>query len=115
MNLNSSGDVYSTAPSSLPDVRVRVFLEAWDQPEASMAGATNQTTPPAMNTTQFWSSQVYNVNAGEQTIRLTRVGNYIRNLIFIYRDDSSPATRSGGESEFPDPLRVYLDTRPVLS
>lgn len=115
MNLNSSGDVYGTAPSSLPDVRVRVFLEAWDQPEASMAGATNQTTPPAMNTTQFWSSQVYNVNAGEQTIRLTRVGNYIRNLIFIYRDDSSPATRSGGESEFPDPLRVYLDTRPVLS
>lgn len=115
MNLNSSGNVYSTAPSSLPDVRVRVFLEAWDQPEASMAGATNQTTPPAMNTTQFWSSQVYNVNAGEQTIRLTRVGNYIRNLIFIYRDDSSPATRSGGESEFPDPLRVYLDTRPVLS
>lgn len=115
MNLNSTGNVYGTAPATPPAVRVRVFLEAWDQPEASMAGATNQTTPPAMNTTQFWSSQVYNVNAGEQTIRLTRVGNYIRNLIFIYRDDSSPATRSVGESEFPDPLRVYLDTRPVLS
>lgn len=116
LNMAGSGTVYSSAPGdTLPDVRVRVFLEAWDQPESSMAGAANQTTPPAMNTTQFWSSQVYNVSSGEQTIRLTRVGNYIRNLVFILRDDESTPVRSGGETEWPDPVRLYLDTRPVLS
>lgn len=112
LNLASASTVYSTHAGTLPTVRVRAFLEAWDQPEAAMAGAANQTTPPAMNTTQFWSTQVYNVNAGENTIRLTRVGNYIRNLIFTLRTNSG--VRADGEGDFPDPLRLYLDTRPVM-
>jgi hypothetical protein len=115
VNLGSSTQVFSTPPATtLPSVRVRAFLEAWDQPEAAMAGAANQTTPPAMNTTQFWSTQVYNTNQGFNTIRLTRVGNYIRNLIFILRDTPTTPARSDGETNFPDPFRLYLDTRPVL-
>ena len=115
MNLASSAPsadgLVSTGYTVQPTVRVVAFLEAWDQPETSMAGAANQVTPPAMNTTQFWSSQIYNVNAGENTIRLTRVGNYIRNLIFIHRRAAS--TRANGQTDFPDPARLYLDTRPV--
>lgn len=111
MNLAPITALLGVAPGTLPTTRVRVFLEAWDQPEAAMAGAANQTTPPAMNTTQFWSTQIYNVNAGDNTIRLTRVGNYIRNLVFMFTRGSS--TRANGESDFPDPLRIYLDTRPV--
>lgn len=101
-----------TLPSTLPTVRVRAFMECWDQPESQSAGAANQITPPAMNTTQFWSSQTYNVVTGQNTIRLTRVGNYIRNLIFILRDNGS---RSGAESgpDWADPLYLYLDTRPL--
>lgn len=114
MNLANAGTVYSLHAGTLPTVRVRVFLEAWDQPEASMAGAANQVTPPAMNTTQFWSTQVYNVSQGESTVRLTRVGNYIRNLIFVLRDTTTP-TRADGETNWPDPLRLYLDSRPVLN
>lgn len=113
MNLAPSTSIYSIHAGTLPSVRVRVFLEAWDQPEAAMAGAANQTTPPAMNTTQFWSTQVYNVNQGSNTVRLTRVGNYIRNLIFVLRDTATP-TRVDGETNWPDPLRVFLDTRPVM-
>lgn len=112
LNLASAATVYSLHAGTLPTVRVRAFLEAWDQPEAAMAGAANQTTPPAMNTTQFWSTQVYNVNQGENTIRLTRVGNYIRNLILTLRTNSG--VRADGEGDFPDPLRLYLDTRPVM-
>lgn len=113
LNLAPISALLGVAPGTLPNVRVRVFLEAWDQPEAAMAGAANQTTPPAMNTTQFWSTQVYNVNQGDNTIRLTRVGNYIRNLIFVLRDTATP-TRADGETNWPDPMRVYLDTRPVM-
>lgn len=102
-----------TLPTTLPTVRVRAYLEAWDQPELSSAGQTNQVTPPAMNTTQFWTSQTYTVNAGQNTIRLTRVGNYVRNLIFILRRGGT--TRSTGETDFAavDPAYLYLDTRPL--
>lgn len=109
----SAGAYGTTIPTVQPTVRVRVFLEAWDQPESQTAGASNQVTPPAMNTTQFWSSQQYNVNGGSQTIRLTRVGNYIRNLIFIFRAASGTTPRVTNATFMPDPTTVYLDTRPI--
>ena len=114
MSLAKVADVATgTLPTTLPNVRVRVYLEAWDQPEISSAGATNQVTPPAMNTTQFWSSQTYNVNAGQNTIRLTRVGNYVRNLIFTLR--RAGTSRANGETDLmaADPVYLYLDTRPL--
>jgi hypothetical protein len=112
MQLAASTAVYTTPPgTTLPTVRVRVTQYAWDQPNPSDGGSANQTAPPAVNTTQFWSTQVYNVNAGAQTIRLSRVGNYLRNLIFEYRRTGT--TRSTGQSDFPDPLTVLIDARPV--
>jgi len=108
----AAGPVWGgTAPTAQPTVRVVVLLEAWDQPEPSVAGMSNQTTPPAMNTTQFWSSQIFTVGAGDQTIRLTRVGNYIRNLILTYR--RTAGTRVNGDADWPDPTTIYLDTRPL--
>ena len=107
----NAGAYGATVPSTQPTARVRVFLEAWDQPESATAGASNQVTPPAMNTTQFWSVQSFNVNAGSQNIRLTRVGNYLRNLIFVFRRTAS--TRANGQTDFPDPATIYLDTRPL--
>lgn len=110
VTLNASTVVYGTVPATLPSVRLRAFTEAWDQPEQQSAGQSNQTTPPAMNTTQFWSVQAYNVNSGAQTVRLSRVGNYVRNLIFIFR---APTTRATGQTNWPDPFTLYLDTRPL--
>lgn len=110
--LAASTQVYSTPPvTTLPTVRVRAYIEAWDQPEPGSAGGTNQITPPAMNTTQFWSEQIYNVSAGQQTIRLTRVGNYLRNLIMVYR--RAGTSRANGHTDMADPTTLYLDTRPL--
>jgi hypothetical protein len=110
--LAASSTIYASGTlTTLPTVRFRAFLEAWDQPETQTAGAVNQLTPPAMNTTQFWSAQTFNVNGGTQTIRLTRVGNYIRNLIFVLRRGST--SRANGNSDWPDPCTLYLDTRPL--
>lgn len=112
LTLSASTGVYATPPATtLPIIRVRVFMEAWDQPETQSAGAMNQTSPPALNTTQFWSTQIFNVSAGQQTIRLTRVGNYIRNLIFILR--RAGTSRVNGNTDWPDPTTIYLDTRPL--
>lgn len=107
----NAGPYGATVPTTQPTVRVRVFIECWDQPEAQTAGQSNQVTPPAMNTTQFWTTQIFNVNAGAQTIRLTRVGNYLRNLIFILR--RTAGTRANGNADWPDPTTLYLDTRPL--
>ena len=106
---NVGANVYGTAPATMPTVTTTVYMESWDQPEANSAGQSNQVVPPAMNTTQFWTPQVINVNSGFQTLRLTRLGNWIRNLIFVYR----ASTRSSGDTAWPDPLTLYLDARPM--
>ncbi|HET7414758.1 MAG TPA: hypothetical protein VFI97_03580 [Arthrobacter sp.] len=111
LTLAGSGSVYSVLPTTLPNVRTRVFLEAWDQPEQSSGGQANQITPPAMNTTQFWSYQNFSVNAGANTLRLTRMGNYIRNLIFVFRRGGT--SRANGNGDWPDPMTIFLDTRPL--
>lgn len=114
MTQGSSANIYATAPDTLPTaLRIRAFLEAWDQPEISSGGLTNQTVPPAMNTTQFWSRQVYNVSTGNQTVRLTRVGNYVRNLIFILRSGAAPSQRSNGQTLYPAQSTLFLDSRPM--
>lgn len=108
---SGAGLYTGTAPSPQPSVRVVGYLEAWDQPEASSGGMTNQVTPPAMNTTQFWSTQVLNPGAGQQTLRLPRVGNYIRTLIFILTRNAG--TRANGDADWPDPVTFFFDTRPL--
>jgi len=106
-----AGIAAGTLPTTLPTVRVQVFTESWEQPEMSTAGQNNQTTPPAMGTTAFLTEQIFNVNAGQQTIRLTRVGNYIRNLIMVYR--RTAGTRVNGGADWPEQTQLLLDTRPI--
>lgn len=110
LSLAAAATIYGgTVPTTLPTVRVQAYIEAWDQPEAATAGMVNAVMPPAVNTTQFWTEQIYNVNAGQQNIRLTRVGNYIRNLIFVYR--RTAGSRLNGQADFPALSSLYLDTR----
>ena len=111
LTLAAIAQVFGGTVSVAPTVRVKVSMECWDQPEPSTAGAMNQTTPPAVNTTQFWTEQVYNLNSGAVTQRLSRVGNYLRNVIFVAR--RTAGTRANGQADWPDPGTVYLDTRPL--
>lgn len=112
ITLAASATAFNTAPTTTPTVRVRAYLDAWQQPAAVDAqGNPNQVTPPGNGTIQFWSVATAVVQAGDQTIRLPRVGNLIRNLIFVYRDDSSPSVRT--TTEFPDPLLFNWDARQV--
>jgi hypothetical protein len=112
MQLAASTTIYSVVPATtLPTVRIRVYQQAWDQPNPSDGNAANQVAPPAVNTTQFWSTQVYTISAGAQTIRLTRVGNYVRNLILVFRRGGT--SRANGQADFPDPMTMLIDARPT--
>lgn len=101
--------IYSTPPGTPPSVLVEIFADEYDQPAATSDNSPNATTPPSMNTTQFWSEQTYPVVLGYNKIRLTRVGNYLRGLIFQF----NAATRALGETNWPAQTTINYDSRPV--
>lgn len=112
LTLAKSTDVYTTPPATtLPNVRVQAWLESWEQPAASTGSVPNETTPPAMNTTQFWTVQPYTQAAGQQKTRLTRMGNYVRNFIFVFRRTAS--TRANGDADWPSQITLWFDGRPI--
>ena len=109
--INNAASIYSVAPTvSNPSLRVRCFLEAWTQPSTTdLRGMLQETSPMAHGTSQYWSKYTATGLNGAQTVRMTRVGNYIRNVIFVCRRNAS--TRANGETDFPDPAQTYWDTR----
>lgn len=106
LSLNTLANVFGGAPTS-PTFRVRVWLEAADQPPESLGGSAVQTTPPAMNTLQRWTEQPIAYSAGQFDIRVRKLGNYVRLLVPIFRRSAS--TRANGELDIPDPLQIVLD------
>ena len=108
MSIAPGTTVYTTPPAPLPLVRVRAWLDAWTQPPGqSLQGQAQATEPPAHGTTSFWSKQTFNVAAGQNQLRLSRVGNYIRNLVVVYRDVAGVRNKAN----FPAPLFINWDTR----
>ena len=98
--------VYASGPATtVPDLTVKFGVEIWDYPPPTDArGVANQQFPPAHGTTQYWKSTTYDLQSGEVTQRLARVGNNIRNLILVYRVSSARST-----TNFPDPVRFQID------
>lgn len=107
LTLQPESVVYSTAPTTAGSCTVAVYLDAWQQPPAhDVLGNTTTQTPPALNTTQFWSLSGIPVQSGYQTPRLTRLGYYLRNLIFVFVNGS---TNERDETNFPDPAEIWVD------
>jgi hypothetical protein len=106
-----SSTLYTTLPTTQPTVQVTVEAVEYDQPQAATDGVANQTTPPAMNTTQFLTVQQYPVVSGQNRIRLTRVGNYLRNIGLVFTDVAG--SRSVGDTNFPATnFEIDIDARP---
>jgi len=82
-----------TAPTTLPTMSITVEALCRSQPPATdMFGNQNSTTPPAVGTVQYWTSQTASGLAnGSNTIQLSRVGNLIRNHILVWRSSSTTA------------------------
>lgn len=106
-------DFYSANPTTNPTVRIRGWLEAWSVPTPTdLMGRPQETAPPRHGTTQYWSVQTVSVAAGQGTVRIARVGNLIRTLIFIAR-----ATGAGARSTtiYPDPAVLNWDNRQLIN
>lgn len=87
VTLAPSSAVYSTAPTTLPTVSLQIGIESRMAPDATdLFGNAQETTPPALGTAQFWSVYSQPVVAGDNTISLPRVGNYMRNIGIVTRN-----------------------------
>lgn len=100
-----SASLYATNAPANPVARVTGVVESWSNPAPQdLRGVANMTRPPAEGTTQNWSEHVAPVVLGQNTIRLPRVGNAIRNLVFVTRD------ATGARADlYPAELGVYFD------
>ncbi len=111
LQANNSAALYSTAPTTVPTLEFAGTIETWTQPTPTDAmGRPQETEPPAHGTTQFWTTQQYTINAGKNTITLTRVGNLIRALILVYRD-ATGARVLFSSGHLPDPIEIDWDAR----
>lgn len=112
LTVGALAKTYSVAPGTNPSVRIRGWLEAWSQPTATdLAGRPQETAPPRHGTTQYWSAQVKATAAGATTLRVERVGNLIRSLIFVARD----GTGARVTANYPDPAVINWDARQLIN
>lgn len=115
--LTASANLFPTAPTTVPVVRVRSFLEAWSHPAAKdVFGQPQATTPPGVMTIQYWSQFVKTINAGANTTQFAKVGNLIRNFVLQARNNTtSQNTTLRDSTVFPDPVTVNWDNRQLHS
>lgn len=109
--LSNLAGIFSTSPTVAPTVRVRIYLEAYSQPDdADADGRANNTAPPASGTTGYATRIQPLTVAGNNTIRHMRVGNYIRNLVYVVR--RAGTSRANGELDIANILwQWYYDAR----
>lgn len=109
IRLAASSAVYTTAPTTAPQVRVRIQQWGWMDPNpADMRGNPVSQTPPANNTTQFWQKQTATVNSGNFNMKLQGMDGLIRNFLFILTDNAG--SRVVGDADFPDPFALQYET-----
>lgn len=109
INVNASGQVYSTAPTAAPNLALKVWASCWTQPPASdvlQRALTRQ--PPMVGSTQYWTRSVMTMAAGTNFGKyFGRVGNVVRGWIFVYRVGS--ARVANATTKFPNPATIYRD------
>lgn len=102
--LAQSTDVYSTSPTTLGSVRLRIVEDGYSAPEDRDAmGRALAQAPPAAGTTQYWQTESDTLSTGLQKYLVQGgLGYSIRNIIFKLVD--SNGSRSQGDSDWPDPV-----------
>lgn len=104
--INTLAATFTTAPTTAPTLTIRGWLEAWTLPAATdNRGRPQAQIPPLLGTAQYWSQTTRAVIAGSNTLGVTRVGNYIRAIPLIARDNAGARS----DAVFPDPFRFIWD------
>jgi hypothetical protein len=102
LTINTSANIYTTAPTSAGTVTTTCFEDGWVQPKQSdLTGTPLSQAPPQLGTTQYWTRGSYNALNGSQQIQLNQgLGYPIRNFMAVNYDVSN-STRATGDTDFP--------------
>lgn len=113
LGINTLSNFYSvTTGLTSPTVNVDVYMECWTPPDAYDAfGRPQETEPPSHGTSQSWSKQTFNLTANANQILLTRMGNLLRNVVFVFRDASGVRRVF---ASMPTPLTLQWDSRQMF-
>lgn len=105
ITLASSAEIYKKEPEAweAKPLTVTPILEAWSLPNAADAlGRPQAQLPPNYGTVQYWSERtVSGIVVGNNNVQVLRVGNLIRNLIFVGRKVTTNVRTAGVLPEFP--------------
>lgn len=106
--------IYANSATVGGACRVRMTPTSYWEPTASDgSGNPVANQPPGVNTTQYWNVTDYTVGSGSFSELLTNsVGFPVRNLGFVLRD--SNLSRSQGESDWPEPFKVQLQSNMII-
>jgi hypothetical protein len=117
IRLAPSTAVYSTAPTNLPSVRVRMVQDGWYEPNMTdLKGRPLAQNPPAVQTTQFWTKGTYNQATGDQRIQIQQgLGYLMRNLVFINYPSASLTRDATSDGDFPDPATVQFEANDMIT
>ncbi len=106
--------VYGVVPSGGSPVLTAV-LEAFGRAVVQSAtdkyGNPQEQTPPGEGTISYWTSKVFPVTSGLNTLQLTRVGNFIRNHILIFRDASGVRSTADSGGTTPTTITFQWDNQ----
>lgn len=102
LTLNTTANVYSTAPTNPGTLTVNVLEDGWVQPKGqdSMGNPLAQ-SPPQLGTTQYWTVGTYNALNGSQQVQLTQGLGYPVRKFAALNYDVSNGTRATGDTDFP--------------
>lgn len=110
LTLESTSVIYSTAPTGTITCRVRVEQDSYSEPVAALAlgGRPIMDSPPEPGTRQCWQQEDdTGVPGASHTTKITNgIGYAYRTVILkLMRAGTS---RANGESDYPDPLELWL-------
>lgn len=116
LTVNTSANVFQTAPTTAPTFTVSIFMDCWTVPSPFNALNPNvqqETAPPLLGSLNKWTIQQYSVPASSLfNVLLQRKGNAIRNLVLTIRNSSSARLAT---TIFPDPFALRWDGTVVRS
>lgn len=111
---NSAGPqgLTTTAPTTQPTVTVKLYLEAWAQPDLQdLLGNPIQQIPDGLVCSRFLMHEVPIITGGNNVIRETLTGNELRGLILIVRNGDANKSRINLSDANAGALDFRLDAR----
>lgn len=115
IRLAAIATVFGTAPTEALSCRLRMIPENWWEPDAQdIKGRPLQQSPPASQTTQYWTKGTYNLSSGDNRIQLQQgLGYLLRNYLFVFRT-TADLRSAAQDALWPDPATVQFEANVIF-